>query len=128
MDRGSLLKSLREAKQLSQTEAARHARVSKQTLYKYENNIITNIPYDVIERMSALYEVSPAYIMGWDAEKGDMDATRKRLLSYAYWNRLQHYDPEQIIKALDFLDAFQKATPEARAAVEILLKSRQSDS
>jgi transcriptional regulator with XRE-family HTH domain len=120
MDRGSLLKSLRDRKQLSQTEAARHAGISKQTLYKYENNIITNIPYDIIERLSVLYEVSPAYIMGWEDESGETTA-------YIYQERLSQYSPEQITRALDFLDAFQTASPEARAAVEILLKSRRSD-
>ena len=39
---------------------------SKQNLYKYENEIITNIPSDKIEKMAVLYGVSPCYIMGWD--------------------------------------------------------------
>ena len=40
--------------------------VSKQTLYKYENNIITNIPSDKIEGLAKIFNVSPALIMGWD--------------------------------------------------------------
>lgn len=66
MERGLRLKHLREMKLLSQTDASRYLGVSKQTLYKYENDIITNIPSDVIERMAALYETTPAYIMGWE--------------------------------------------------------------
>lgn len=40
--------------------------VSKQTLYKYENNIITNIPSDKIEAISKVLNLSPMYIMGWE--------------------------------------------------------------
>ena len=47
-----------------------HAKIvknaSKQTLYKYENNIITNIPSDKIEAAAKIGNVSPAYLMGWD--------------------------------------------------------------
>lgn len=127
MDRGLLLKSLRENKHLSQTEAARHAGISKQSLYKYENNIITNIPYETVERLSVLYEVSPAYIMGWEDADGDTTAYKNLMDAYIYRDRLDKYTPEQVMKALDFLDAFQTATPEARSAIEILLKSRRSD-
>ena len=66
MDKGTCLKQLRERTGITQTEAARHIGISKQTLYKYENNVITNIPSDVIERMARLYETTPAFIMGWE--------------------------------------------------------------
>ena len=65
---GERIKSLRERNNLSQTELADKIGVSKQTLYKYENNIITNIPSDKVEAIATLCGVSPAYIMGWDKE------------------------------------------------------------
>ena len=34
-------------------------------MYKYENNIITNIPSDKIELIADYLSISPAYIMGW---------------------------------------------------------------
>lgn len=45
--------------------------VSKQTLYKYEHNIITNIPSDKIEAIAKLCNVTPAYIMGWEDPLSD---------------------------------------------------------
>ena len=45
---GERLKSLREQLGMSQVDFAAKINVSKQTLYKYENNIITNIPSDKI--------------------------------------------------------------------------------
>ena len=65
---GERIKKAREAKGISQTDLANAVKVSKQSLYKYENNIITNIPSDKIEAISYYLEVSPAYIMGWETE------------------------------------------------------------
>ena len=62
------LKQLREQLGMSQVEFAAKINVSKQTLYKYENNIITNIPSDKIESAARICNVSPAYIMGWGNE------------------------------------------------------------
>lgn len=63
---GERIKQIREKKQISQTELALAINVSKQNLYKYENNIITNIPSDKIEAIAKFLKISPAYIMGWE--------------------------------------------------------------
>lgn len=62
---GNRIKQLREQNAISQTELAAKIGVSKQTLYKYENNIITNIPSDKIELLAQFLDTTPAYIMGW---------------------------------------------------------------
>lgn len=64
---GERLKQLREKSGMSQVEFAAKLNVSKQNLYKYENNIITNIPSDKIEDAAKILNVSPSYIMGWDS-------------------------------------------------------------
>ena len=61
---GERIKKLRNKSGLNQVDFATKINVSKQTLYKYENNIITNIPSDKIEAVADLCHVSPAYIMG----------------------------------------------------------------
>ena len=48
------IKSKREEKGISQTELAKIIGTSKQTLYKYENGIVTNIPYDTIKKLQIL--------------------------------------------------------------------------
>ena len=65
---GERIKDLRESKNMPQTELAERIGAKKQTIYKYENNIITNIPSDKIELIARVLEVSPAYLMGWDEE------------------------------------------------------------
>lgn len=63
---GDRIRKKREDAGISQTDLANAIDVSKQTLYKYENNIITNIPSDKIEKISKILDISPVYIMGWD--------------------------------------------------------------
>lgn len=63
--KGERIKKLRSACNLTQTELANKIGVSKQTLYKYENNIITNIPSDKIELLALFLNTSEAYLMGW---------------------------------------------------------------
>lgn len=69
---GERIKLLRTKLNMSQVDFADKLDVSKQTLYKYENNIITNIPSDKIELAAKIGNVSPAHLMGWD---GDNEAS-----------------------------------------------------
>lgn len=62
---GERLKQLREKSGMSQVDFATKLNISKQNLYKYENDIITNIPSDKIEEAAKILHVSPSYIMGW---------------------------------------------------------------
>ena len=63
---GENIKNARTAAGISQTDLAKKVGVSKQTLYKYETGIITNVPSDKIEEMSSVLHVTPARLMGWD--------------------------------------------------------------
>lgn len=65
---GDRIKKKRENLGISQTELARIISVSKQTLYKYENNIITNIPSDKIELIAKSLSTTPTYLMGWESK------------------------------------------------------------
>lgn len=63
---GDRIKELRKNKDMAQVELAEKIGVSKQTMYKYENNIVTNIPSDVIELIAKVLNVSESYLMGWE--------------------------------------------------------------
>ena len=104
MTKGQRIKSLRESLQISQTDLAKQINVSKQTLYKYEQDIISNIPSDVIERLSEHLKCSPEYIMGWE------------------------HSSDEVEKAMAFYEQYKNAIPQIQTAVESLLKSSQSDS
>ncbi|MEY8386763.1 helix-turn-helix transcriptional regulator [Oscillospiraceae bacterium 38-13] len=62
-DFGLRLKKLREARQLSQKEAAARLDVGRSTISGYERNIITP-SVDQLVRMAVLYNTSLDYMMG----------------------------------------------------------------
>lgn len=47
-------------------ELSKHIGISRQTLSRYENGIIGNIPSDRIEKIAIALNVSPAQLMGWE--------------------------------------------------------------
>lgn len=63
---GERIKQLRIEKEITQTELADIIGTTKQNIYKYENGIITNIPSDKIEAISRYFQISPAFLMGWN--------------------------------------------------------------
>lgn len=63
---GQRIKSKREELGIKQTDLAAILKISKQTLYKYENDIVTNIPSNIIEGIASILDCTPQYIMGWD--------------------------------------------------------------
>ena len=65
---GEKIKSLREQHNMTQTDIARRIGVATQTIFKYEKSIVTNIPLDTIENIANLFDVTPAYLMGWEDE------------------------------------------------------------
>lgn len=65
---GQRIKKYRSACGLSQVALADLINVSKQTLYKYENDIITNIPSNKIEELASAFHIDPSVLMGWDDE------------------------------------------------------------
>ena len=50
-------------------EVAKRCETTKQTIFKYENEIVTNIPYDKIVLLSKALDVTPSYLFGWDEKK-----------------------------------------------------------
>lgn len=66
MTKGARIKRLREAKGLTQEELAKRLNTTKQTISKYEKEIVTNIPSDRIENMAKILDSTPEYILGWE--------------------------------------------------------------
>ena len=62
---GDNIRKYREACGYSQTELAELVGVKKQTLFKYEHNIVTNVPLDVVEKIASVLNIDPAVLTGW---------------------------------------------------------------
>lgn len=121
---GTRLKELRLQKDYTQEYVGNIIGVSKQTLYKYENGIVTNIPSDKIEALAKVYGVTPEYIMGWTAPSQEPDRP-----SY-------YIDPEtaELAEQLKnnpgmrmLFDASKDATPKDLEIAANLLKQLKGD-
>ena len=59
------IKLLRQQKGMTLEELGKGIGVSKQTIQRYENGQIANIPYDKVVALAAVFNVSAAELMGW---------------------------------------------------------------
>ena len=66
MSVGLRIKIAREQRNMTLDEVAKRCETTKQTIYKYENDIVTNIPYDKIVLLSKALGVTPSYLFGWE--------------------------------------------------------------
>lgn len=111
---GERIKKAREEKNVSQTELASAVKISKQNLYKYENNIITNIPSDRIEAIAKYLDISPAYIMGWENKTPSNDIDIRRIERARH--NMTEEEKDEMMKVLEisfkkyFTDKFTDTT------------------
>ncbi len=112
---GDRIREKRLEKGIAQIDLALKCDISKQTLYKYENNIVTNIPLNKITDLAAALNVTESYLMGWEdaeiiIEMADTDVAlsnmSKRLKEYALkLASLTVEDQEMIMKMIDKCDS-----------------------
>lgn len=124
---GERLKKIREKLGMSQVDFADKINVSKQTLYKYENNLITNIPSDKIEAAAKVGGVSPSYLMGWSEEKEVLTSAKATFYNVSVNNEneaklilnyrdLSTPNKKKVFDYADGLVKIQKADAELNAA------------
>lgn len=65
---GDRIRKARLEQGMTQQELADYIGVSKQAVYKYETNIVTNIPTDKIDAIARRLRVAPSYLMGWEEQ------------------------------------------------------------
>lgn len=105
---GQRIKHARELKNMTLDEVAKRCQTTKQTIYKYENEIVTNIPYDKIVLLLNALEVSPSYLFGWDEKKSShsepsLTEGEKKMLGL-----FRNIPEDQRSAALDVLEAVLK--------------------
>ena len=109
MSKGEKIKRLLEEYNMSQTELAELLGVTKQTVFKYINGIITNIPSDKVEAMCKIFHCSPSYLMGWEEDLAAEDE-----------------NPAPDEKLRELYEMYTHASPEIQKAVEMILRSAGS--
>ena len=122
---GDRIKELRLKLGLSQVDFADKINVSKQTLYKYENDIITNIPSDKVEAAAKLGNISPSYLMGWEGVNWDLLQKQKESRKqFAYAHNIQYFEKRMLDSFSKLNDANKKRSI---AYTEKLLSVQEMD-
>lgn len=84
---GQKIKERRELLKITQEELGKACGTTKQTIFKYESGIVTNIPMDRLEKIAAALKVTPAWLMGWDEDSPDEDDDLLAALERAFNDR-----------------------------------------
>lgn len=66
--KSSKLKELRKSKGMTLDELAELIGTSKQTIHRYENGIINNVPPDKVVSLANALGTTPGELMGWETE------------------------------------------------------------
>ena len=69
---GSKIKELRKKRKMTLEELAVAIGTSKQTIHRYENGVINNIPSEKIVLLAAALATTPADLMGWGKDSGGL--------------------------------------------------------
>ena len=96
---GQRIRAARERKDMTLEEVASRCNTTKQTIFKYENEIVTNIPYDKIVLLSKALSVSPSYLFGWDEKKdspSELQLTEGEKMLLDLFNRVPE-DKQQLV-------------------------------
>lgn len=69
---GTRIKMLRKQKRMTLEELAVALGTSKQTIHRYENGIIANIPHDKVVQLAEALGTTPAELMGWSRDDANV--------------------------------------------------------
>ena len=99
MSVGLRIKLAREQRNMTLEDVAKLCETTKQTIYKYENEIVTNIPYEKIVLLSKALDVSPSYLFGWDEKESspsELQLTEGEKMLLDLFNRVPK-DQQQLV-------------------------------
>lgn len=100
---GERIKYLRKNSGFTQEELSMKIGVKRSAIRKYEHDEIKNIPKNTIEIMAQVFNVTPAYIMGWDEPTNEPIT----LNDYAKWENELNSDGK-LSKYVKGIEVFAK--------------------
>lgn len=116
------IRELRQKKGYTLHEVAEYIGTTEPTIYRYETgNGIKNVPPQVVEKLAVLYNVTPAYLMGWqsgDEKREDEVNVHPRVLDFYYqWNDAldEDFTPGERRKIAEYARMLISARPESGA-------------
>ena len=89
-------------------EVSKRCGLSEPTVQRWETGNIKTLKLENLSALAAALETTPAYLMGWE----DEDKT----VAWSAWREEIDRENQEI------LDAYNRASPEIRAAIQRILK------
>lgn len=109
---GQRIKDRREELKMTQEDLGKRCGTTKQTIFKYEAGIVTNIPMDRLCAIAEALYISPAALMGWEEPKPNLDEVLQRAFDSRPDLRLlfsaaKDASPEDIQTAIKIISALK---------------------
>ena len=105
---GQRIKELRTLAGMSQEELGKKIGVQRAAINKYEKGTVENIPIKTIENIAKVFDVSPTYIVGWNANEASLSAEVKTIQGVKLF-----YGAESV----ELLECFNNLTPKGKKRV-----------
>lgn len=102
---GDKIKIAREKRDMTQEQVAKICGTTKQTIFKYENNIVTNIPYEKILLICEALDVTPSYLFGWEEKEQPTRAGELSEAKQAMYDFIDTLSDEQVRRLLQIAHA-----------------------
>ena len=104
------IKEKRLANNLTQEELATKLGLQKSAIAKYETGRVTNIKRSVIQRMSEIFDCSPAWLMGLDdtATEEQIEITIGTIEDFNRWKKIKRLNKRDLAVLDSLLDSLCK--------------------
>lgn len=98
MTLGDRIRIKREQARLTQEELAIKTGTKKQTISKYENGIITDIPLSKLDMIAKVLNTTPIYLLGWEESSSKTSSQQQELI-----NLIMQMSSDEVEKMNDYL-------------------------
>ena len=68
---GEKIRMLSKKNKMTLEDVAKRLKIGRSTVLRYEDGTVTNIPSDKVAMMAKLFNVSPAFLIGWTDDPSD---------------------------------------------------------
>ncbi len=107
---GNKIKLLRESKELTLKDVAKALGVATQTVHKYESGVVSNIPLDKLEKLSAVLGCDISYLVG---EIESNPVTKEEAMLLELFRKVPESDRSAVVETI-------------RVTLEVLKKHKDS--
>lgn len=114
------IKDLRIAHGYTMESLANIVGVSKSTVAKWENGYVSNMRQDKVAILSKIYNVSPAYIMGYDFDKKETESPKVLGIRPLESKKENEEDDEQLER---FKTYYSRLNPDQKDLVDNMIQA-----